>query len=121
MTQELRDELKEVFLKSVGKEEENQGLGFDYDVIMLKLRECALHQPGIDLEKDEEVLALESQLLSLEEDILERTVKVKITNHEDFKVVKKLWQSAAGVKQNDDICLLDQLALTLFKYTEQRT
>ena len=110
--------LKTSLLKQSIEEFENEDLDMHFEIITRKLRECALHEPGIDLEKDEEISELETQLLCLQEDILEKTSMVKIRNDEDFIMAKKLWHSAIDCQHDADINLPDRLALSLFKYTE---
>lgn len=101
-------------------EEFDIDLDMQFEVITQKLKECALHKPGIDLEKDKQVSKLETHLLSLQEDILEKMTQVQINNDEDFKIAKKLWHSAIDFQDGRDIDLPDRIALSLFQYTEHR-
>ena len=116
----MTDILKTLMWKRSIEDFKNEDLDMHFEVITRKLRECALHEPGIDLEKDEEISKLETELLALQEDILEKTSKVKIRNHADFIMAKKLWHSAIDFQHNKNINLPDRLALSLFQYTERR-
>lgn len=91
-----------------------------FEVAALKLHECALHIPGEDLEKDTKIAELESQLLYLQEELLEKTSDFEIKTDVEFRQMKNLWQLAKGLKLKNDMNLLDQLALSLFQYAEQK-
>lgn len=103
------------------KELENADFDLRFEVTTLKLHECAQHVPGNDLDKDKEITALENQLLSLQEDLLEKTVTLNIKTDADFKIAKNIWKLAKGLKFDADPKLLDRLALSLFQYSDLRT
>ncbi len=115
----IRFYTKGTFMTSKTEDLRNIDLEMSYQVAALTLQECALHEPGSDLKRDAEITALEYKLLSLQEDILEKTTKFEISNDEDFRVIKSLWESAKCFKQTDDMNLLDRLAFSLFQYAEQ--
>lgn len=96
-------------------------LNLRFEVLTLKLRECALHVPGNDLDKDFEIAELESQLLFLQEELLEKTTEIEIKTKSDFKQARDVWQLAKGLKFETNINFLDRLALSLFQFAEQRS
>ena len=120
MSQTVKPALSDIEIRDIeGLEKTDIDLRFE--IAALKLNECAMHVPGIDLDKDKEVAELESQLLYLQEDILEKTSKIEIKSDLDYKQTKNLWRLAKGMKLEKDLNILDQLALSLFQYLEQKT
>ena len=75
---------------------------------------------GNDNEEDAKMEAIENRLLYIQEDILENTAKTDLQNDEDFQIVKTLWLSAIDSKRDENLSVLDRLAVSLVKYTEQK-
>ena len=65
----------------------NNDLDIKYQVIRLKLHECASHEPGEDLQKDFEIEQLEHKLMATQEDILER---LPISKSKEMKTLELL-------------------------------
>jgi len=94
----------------------NADLDFQYQITVMKLHECALHEPGQDLQKDAEMDALENELLAIQEDILEQTAKVTVETVKDFKMVSSIWDCASGLKHKKYHNPIEQMAMSMHQY-----
>jgi len=101
-------------------EPNNDNLDVMYQLTLLKLHECASHEPGQDLQKDFEIEQLEHKWMSAQEEILEQAVKLKIETNEDFKVVSNIWNLEAGLTSHENLSYVERLTMSLNKFFAQR-
>jgi len=89
-----------------------------YEITVLKLRECALHQPGHDLVKDAEIEALENELMFAQEVILEQIANLKVETAQDFKMIRNVWSAASNFKHITKLDPVDRITQSLYQYVE---
>jgi len=98
--------------------QDTANLNSRYEVTVLKLRACALHQPGHDPVKDAEIEALENALMFAQEEILEQIANLKVETAQDFKMVKNVWSAASNLEHNKKLDPVGRITQSLYQYVE---
>lgn len=89
-----------------------------YAMTVVKLSECALHQPGLDSAQDGRIDLAEAKLLSAQEKILDSAARATITSDQEAANVLKLWLKV--VQEKSELSDSDQLIMPLYHYLHNR-
>ena len=85
-----------------------------YTMTVVKLSECALHQPGSDSRQDDYIDSTEAKLLLEQEKILEKAARATITSNQEATKLLELWLKV--VQEKSEISSSDKLIMPLYNY-----
>ena len=95
-----------------------EDLKSEYQIISLKLLECAQHVPGEDISRDQEMEQREERLLSTQDDILETIATLEITSQEEADLLLDLW--AQVEKSQEDPAPSSGLMRSIIEFNARR-
>ena len=95
-----------------------EDLKSEYQIISLKLLECAQHVPGEDISRDQEMEQREERLLSTQDDILETIATLEITSQEEADLLLDLWTQVE--KSQEDPAPSSGLMRSIIEFNARR-
>ena len=95
-----------------------EDLKSEYQIISLKLLECAQHVPGEDISRDQEMEQREERLLSTQDDILETITTLEITSQEEADLLLDLWTQVE--KSQEDPAPSSGLMRSIIEFNARR-